>query len=317
MPCSGRSSHERATARTSHGALTRTGTTWPRISVISCVTIRSQILQRLTTTSGHGIEDAALSLLALRNSGADPHALLGTQHRSGAWSALPNIEPLSAFHTSLALLAIRPFQSTSVRQAAERAFEWLSELRGLESHWLWQWKFRLFDKQVRFDPSKSGWPWVPGTVSWVAPTALSILAFRAWRRESPRTAPAAAMLLDRACPQGGWNAGNSVVFGVSLDPHPDFTAMAVLALRGCGPAHEILLRRSLNYLATRLEGPSSPYSLAWAVMALSANGHRDAGRLKHQLERCAVARSDALPRRVLALVALALEDPPYPFQEAP
>lgn len=37
--------------------------------VISCVTIRSEILQRLATTSGNGIEDAALSLLALRNSG--------------------------------------------------------------------------------------------------------------------------------------------------------------------------------------------------------------------------------------------------------
>ena len=45
------------------------------MSVESCVTIRSQILQRLTTTSGHGIEDAALSLLALRNSGADPHRI--------------------------------------------------------------------------------------------------------------------------------------------------------------------------------------------------------------------------------------------------
>jgi hypothetical protein len=287
------------------------------MSVVSCVTIRSQILQRLATTSGHGIEDTALSLLALRNFGADPHALLGTQHRSGAWSALPNIEPLSAFHTALALLAIRPFQTSSVRQAAERAFEWLSELRGLESHWLWQWKFRLFDKQVRFDPSKSGWPWVPGTVSWVAPTALSILAFRTWHRETSRTAPAAAMLMDRACPQGGWNAGNSVVFGVNLDPHPDFTAMAILALRGCGPAYEILLNRSLNYLAIRLEGSSSPYSLAWAVMALSANGHRNAGHLRRQLECCAAARSDALSQRVLALAALALEDPPYLFEEAP
>ena len=75
------------------------------MSVVSCVTIRSQILQRLATTSGHGIEDTALSLLALRNSGADPHALLGTQHRSGAWSALPDIEPLTAFHTALAELS--------------------------------------------------------------------------------------------------------------------------------------------------------------------------------------------------------------------
>ena len=98
----GRPSPEPETARTSHGALPRTGTIWAWISVISCVTIRSQILQRLTTTSGHGIEAAALSLLALRNFGADSHALLGAQHRSGAWSALPDIEPLSGFHTALA-----------------------------------------------------------------------------------------------------------------------------------------------------------------------------------------------------------------------
>src|SRR6202162_4034260 len=109
LPCTAASSPERETARTSHGALRRTGAIWAWMSVESCVTIRTQILQRLATTSGHGIEDTALSLLALRNSGAGPHALLGTQHRSGAWSALPNIEPLSAFHTALALLAIRPF----------------------------------------------------------------------------------------------------------------------------------------------------------------------------------------------------------------
>jgi hypothetical protein len=33
----------------------------------------------------------------------------------------------------------------------------------------------------------------------------------------------AAMLLDRACPGGGWNAGNAVVYGVPLRPHIDAT----------------------------------------------------------------------------------------------
>jgi hypothetical protein len=123
------------------------------------------------------------------------------------------------------------------------------------------------------------------------------------------------MLLDRACPQGGWNAGNSVVFGVDLDPHPDFTAMALLALRNASPGHEALLRRSLNYLGTRLEESSSPYSLAWAVMALSAHGHQGVDHLKNRLEHFAAAKLDKLPHRVLALAALALEDVPYVFEE--
>jgi hypothetical protein len=285
------------------------------MSVQSCVTIRSQILQRLSAISGNGIEDMALSLLALRKDGADPRQLIEAQHRSGAWSPRPGIGPPNAFHTALALLAIQPFQTDSARHVADRAFEWLSELRGLESHWLWQWKFRLFDTQVRFDPAKSGWPWVPGTLSWVPPTALSILAFRAWRRDSPRTVPAAAMLVDRACPQGGWNAGNAVVFGVDLDPHPDFTAMAVLALSYTGSAHESLLSNALNYLATRNERCSSAYSLAWAVMALSAAGHGGSGHARSQLECCTAAGLERLPQRVLSLAALALEDPPYVFQE--
>ena len=39
-----------------------------------------------------------------------------------------------------------------------------------------------------------------------------------------------AMLLDRACEGGGWNAGNSSVYGVPLRPQPDATAAALLAL---------------------------------------------------------------------------------------
>ena len=277
--------------------------------------IRSQILERLKTASNQGTEDAALALLALRHSGADPTALLRAQHRSGAWGEIPRIGPPSAFHTALALLALRPFQYSSVRTAADGALKWLSDLRGRESHWLWQWKFRLFDRQVRFDPSKYGWPWVPGTVSWVAPTALAILAFRAWRRESPRIAPAVDMLLDRACPQGGWNAGNSVVFGVELDPHPDFTAMAALALHDSIHGREKIVHRSLDYLATRLNTSCSPYSLAWALIALSAYGHRGSGHLRGQLEVGTASRLTTLPNRVLGIAALALEQPSFTLGE--
>lgn len=280
------------------------------------MTIHAQVLDRLRAVSSHRIEDAAFSLLALRDSGADPAVLLRAQHRSGAWCAIPAAGMLSAFHTALALVAIQPFQRPPVLSAADRAFRWLSEVRGLESHWLWQWKFRLFDRQVQFDPTKSGWPWVPGTVSWVAPTALSILAFRAWQCESPRVIGAVDMLLDRACPKEGWNAGNSVVFGVELDPHPDFTAMALLALRHSMHANQAIVHRSLNYLLGRLDTSRSPYSLGWAVMALSAYGHVGADHLRNQLEAATAPRIDALPTRILGVAALALEQPPFRFEGA-
>jgi hypothetical protein len=124
------------------------------------------------------------------------------------------------------------------------------------------------------------------------------------------------MLLDRACPQGGWNAGNSEVFGVELDPHPDFTAMAVLALRHSAHGREGIVQRSLDYLAARLSTSLSPYSLAWALIALSAYGHKEAGRLRSRLKEGAASKVSELPARVLALTALALEQPAFTFEEA-
>lgn len=280
------------------------------------VAIHAQVLDRLRVLPTNGTEDSALALLALRHSGADPVPLLRRQHASGAWSALPSAEMPNAYQTALAILALRPYKTLAVRQAANRAFEFLSEFRGRESHWLWQWKFRLFDRQVRFDPSKSGWPWVPGTVSWVAPTALAILAFRSWRVQSPRVAAGAEMLLDRACPSGGWNAGNSVVFGVELDPHPDFTAMAALALLHSGHGKTAVVRRSLDYLADRLEAANSPYSLAWATNALSAYGHEGADRLRSRLEASLASRVTNVSPATLGVAALALEHPAFAFEES-
>jgi hypothetical protein len=49
-----------------------------------------------------------------------------------------------------------------------------------------------------------------------------------------------------------------VVFGVALDPQPDFTAMALLALRDSIYAGEPLLLRSLYYLANRFDASPVP-----------------------------------------------------------
>lgn len=196
--------------------------------------------------------------------------------------------------------------------AAARAFAWLESMRGVEGHWLWKWKFRYLDRQVRFDPTKSGWPWVEGTVSWVAPTSMVILAYNAWQRSSPRLALAAAMLADRACSKGGWNAGNSEVFGVPLEPHPDFTSMALLGLHSFRRRDGPIINMSLDYLYDRLVASASIYSLAWAALAMNAWNHEQAGAITRRLEDRVIARDiGRLSVRTLALAALALETPPF------
>ena len=143
---------------------------------------------------------------------------------------------------------------------------------------------------------------------------MVMLAHRAWRRDSVRLATAEAMLLDRACPEGGWNAGNSEVFGVPLDPHPDFTAMALLALNS--PSRELLpiVARSLDYLPDRLATSESLYSLAWAGLALTAWRHAGAQPVARRLhDRLARTIPTTVPVRTLALAILATEVPPFSF----
>ena len=131
------------------------------------------------------------------------------------------------------------------------------------------------DNKVRFNPAKYGWGWVPGTVSWVIPTAFAIIALEQARhlpgvdtaRLRDRVALGREMLLDRACPTGGWNAGNGVVYGVALKPHIDATATALLALQGWQEHSQV--QAALRYLAAEAPKCPSPYSVAWAVLALA------------------------------------------------
>jgi hypothetical protein len=119
----------------------------------------------------------------------------------------------------------------------ERAVHWLDSEQGREGNSLWRWKFKTVDRSVRFDPDKYGWTWSHGAASWVIPTAFSVIALKQFaacmRSEASekRVRLGVEMLLDRACVGGGWNAGNSAVYGTPLSPHVEATAIALLALR--------------------------------------------------------------------------------------
>ena len=177
----------------------------------------------------------------------------------------------------------------------------LVESQPLEASWLVRLKFRFSDRQVRFDPTKYGWPWVPNTVSWVLPTSMALIALERARKRGlvggleieTRVRLGAEMLLDRACVGGGWNAGNAVVYGVRLRPHIDATAIALAALQ---LHHQNpIVRDSLTWLLDRVHCPSA-YSLAWLVLAVAA--YRD-------------VRADVIPALTAACNHLAalVEDP--------
>jgi hypothetical protein len=110
------------------------------------------------------------------------------------------------------------------------------------------------------------------------------------------------MLLDRACPGGGWNAGNGVVYGEPLAPNPDASAIALLALAG-ETSHPIV-QTSLDWLEKATHTCTAPWSVAWASMALFTH-QRDAGPLVpaflESLDPCGIEDVATLAAMALAL----------------
>ncbi len=107
-----------------------------------------------------------------------------------------------------------------------------------------------------------------------APTAFSILALNQRCACAPdvgssRVELGIAMLLDRACPGGGWNAGNGVVYDVALAPHPDDTAIALLAF--ARRRQEPTVEMSVDWLERVAPTLGAPWSLAWSILALAAH----------------------------------------------
>jgi hypothetical protein len=246
-----------------------------------------QLAQRLLPTGGWAalswssqpaLEPTALACIALGQEFPSVRDralrfLLSTQNPNGSWPVFLGDDQDGAWVTALALIALHD----EVKAIPERlkALAWLVASSGQESNWLWRWKFRTADRHVRFDPDKFGWPWIPRTNSWVVPTAFSILALNqllsscGHDAEASRVERGIDMLLDRACPGGGWNAGNGVVYDVPLAPHPDDTAIALLALHS--RSEDPLVGASLDWLESVASTLHTPWSLAWSILGLAAH----------------------------------------------
>src|SRR5262245_10636171 len=189
------------------------------------------------TSSRAAVETTCYALMALsdREGATRDNAielLLRTQNPDGSWPAFDGDDPEGCWTTALVTIALHYMGFPS--HVLQKPIDWLVKNKGREAHWFWKWKFRTVDRAVQFNADKFGWSWFPGTVSWVIPTAFSLIAlkqaFSCCRADqlTKRIQLGMEMLRDRACPQGGWNAGNGIVFGEPLTPHIDATAITLL-----------------------------------------------------------------------------------------
>ncbi len=232
--------------------------------------------------------------------------LLGSQLADGGWPAFQGDQE-GSWTTALALCTLTAVNDVS--EARDRALKWLLTEKGKEGHWFWRWKFKTADRNVRFDPDKYGWPWSPGAGSWVIPTAFSVVAIKQFtvcnRSEASekRIRLGVEMLLDRACIGGGWNSGNSVVYGVPLRPHVEATAIALLALQD-EPRGEIV-QTSVKWLESQAGDMQGVSSLAWCILTLFVY-QKPIEELKRKLATIVGHSSGIRNNAILATALLAL-----------
>jgi hypothetical protein len=259
-------------------------------------------------------ESTALAALALEGDVGSGEALerargwLGAQQRAdGSWPLMAEVaEP--SWATAHAVFAVARLPGG--RERALRGARWLLEREGRRPGALERLVARLRggSRVLDQDERLRGWPWAEGASAWVEPTAWALLALESVRSDLPdglvgeRVDEGQRLLLDRVCPGGGWNYGNAALFGEALEPYPETTAVALLALRD-RPLGTVRAA-SLAALRRGLGPEASVLALAFGALCLEAHD-REAGDLRTRL---AAALEDPTPwveTRALALAALA------------
>jgi hypothetical protein len=241
--------------------------------------------------------------------------LLGCQNLDGGWPVSQQV-PGSSWMTSLAVIALSA--DGEAQPHALRGASWLLGSRSRGEGLLVRGLRRVFrmDAAVDHDLNLLGWPWAADTTAWVEPTSWALLALKrvrstwAYAAADMRIRQGDSMLVDRMCVGGGWNYGNRRVLGEALEPFPDTTALALMALQDV--PSEATTGVSIRRLETLLDGQQSTLTLSLAVLCAEVNGN-EPSQLRERLTRRLVARPPH-DLRSHALALLALHAPTNPFK---
>ena len=212
------------------------------------------------------VDSTAWGILALAACGGSAklldqsrHLLMREQLQDGRL-CVSKTHPASYWPTSLGILAWQ--DSPASREAQLRAIRFLLDTTGLHFP-------RKSDAPWAHDTLLNGWPWIDETHSWIEPTATSMMALRVTGQgHHDRVQEAVHMLLNRQLPHGGWNYGNTVVFGKELHPMPESTGAALAGLAGMVERDSVL--PSLEYLQGEVTRLRTPISLGWSLVGLAA-----------------------------------------------
>ncbi|MCE9525479.1 MAG: terpene cyclase/mutase family protein [Planctomycetales bacterium] len=209
-------------------------------------------------------------------------------------------EPDPKWPTSLAVLAWAAYDRKAYAANIDRAVNWILNAKG---------KAMEQTSDMGHNTQLVGWSWAEGTHSWIEPTAFHILALKAsGHLDDPRTREGVTLLLDRQLPSGGCNYGNTSVLGQMLRPHVQPTGIALLALAGEQDQGN-RIAKSVAWLKKAMSKETTPASLAWGLLGLTAHGVKLPDASKWMAAAAKHLHShDGSPHK-LALLALASVGP--------
>lgn len=231
------------------------------------------------------------------------------QRENGAWPVSERVAEPGA-STGVAVLALGSCPEPELRDRAVAGANWLLDHPGKKISlatrlWLGLAPGR---NPLEIDMRFRGWPWMPGMWGWIEPTSIAMIAIRGLEQQLPRVEVRGALedgeslLLDRACPDGGWNHGLGRSHDEDLWPYPDTTAFALLAL--ARRRQEAVVQEGLTALHRMLTEPVSRLSTALGILAFESFG-QDASALHRRLVREWEGPVPAATTRALALSMIA------------
>lgn len=247
-----------------------------------------ELVQRQNTDGGWGYqgvtswtEPTALAVLALESLMSEPQSrargvawLFAHQRADGGWASNPAVNKSTSV-TSPACLAISG-QGNPDRH--DNALRWIIGQAKPDLNLLARIELRL-EGMPPSETVMGGSPWYPGTASWIAPTALSVLAGTDALRWQPSTPTQHHIergqdyIISRQCPGGGWNHGGSQFRSPEAKPYPEMTGLALLALEKTHAQQcpdSLRLAERMQFHAESSEGQS------WLEMALRKHGRTPA-----------------------------------------
>ncbi len=203
-------------------------------------------------------EPTAYAVLALLNASDQEPVRRGLkwlqtgQRADGGWSPQRGVDQ-STWVT--ALVALLPPEQLG-EAAHARAVNWLGGSAGEESSTIFRLREWLLGHESLSAKGTPGWPWIPDTAAWVAPTSVAILALEKACRRQPnpnfqkRLDEGRRYLLERMCNGGGWNHGSTTPLGYPTNPYPETTGLALTALHGVhAPQIEVSVPLAQRYLS--------------------------------------------------------------------